>query len=126
MTVDDDQVTQPSFVFCGEESEVASNLPPPVLSNPSSPVAGTYHSSSPDPDPDPENNPPEDPWFPFLSKPHMQLCLLYHGSHRKNMDQVSLQAIMDILKVCVLLLVANVTILDILGVCSRYDLLPLS
>ena len=128
MTVDDDQVTQPSIVHPGEESEVASNLPPPVLSNPSIPVAGTYHSSSPDPDPDPdpENNPPEDPWFPFLSKPHMQLCLLYHGSHRKNMDQVSLQAIMDILKVCVLLLVASVTILDISGVCSRYHLLPLS
>ena len=98
MAVDDHQVTQPRIVHCGEESEVALNLPSPVLSNPSSPVVGPYHSS---PDQDPENNPPEDPWFPFLSKPHMQLCLLYHGSHRKNMDQVTLQAIMDILKVCV-------------------------
>ena len=126
MTVEDDQVTLPSIVHCGEESEVALNLPSPVLSNPSTPVAGTHHSSSPDPDPDPENDPPEDPWFPFLSKPHMQLCLLYHGSHRKNMDQVTLQAIMDILKVCVLLLAASVLILDISGVCSRYHLLSLS
>ena len=84
MAVDDDQVTQPRIVHCGggEESEVALNLPSPVLSNPSSPVVGPYHSS---PDQDPENNPPEDPWFPFLSKPHMQLC-----ASNKNIAQVEL------------------------------------
>ena len=30
----------------------------------------------------PDSPPPQDQWFPFMSKPHMQLCLLYHGSHR--------------------------------------------
>ena len=40
MAVDDDQVTQPRIVHCVEESEVALNLPSPVLSNPSSPVVG--------------------------------------------------------------------------------------
>ena len=42
-------------------------------------------SVSPHSSPNPPVAPPppfQEPWYPFLSKPHMLLCLLYHGSHR--------------------------------------------
>ena len=52
----------------------------------SSPGPGFPDSSPgpgvPDSSPDPGVHLPQEPWFPFLLKPHMQLCLLYHGSHR--------------------------------------------
>ena len=99
MAVDADEDTQPLLVPCGDGSVVAY-LSSPVLSHQSGPPIDSDDPSF-SPQPDPVHSPPEDPWFPFLSKPHMQLCLLYHGSHRKNLDQVSLQAVMDILKVSV-------------------------
>ena len=53
-----------------------------------------------DPD-DPEELPPQEPWFPWRSKCHFYLTVLYHGSHRRNMDQQTLRAVMDILRIYV-------------------------
>ena len=39
-----------------------------------------------------------DPWFPFRSRIHYFLIILYHGSHRKNFDQETLEMIMEITK----------------------------
>ena len=72
---DDASLTTPSVPVFASYSLAADELTcppspqPASTSPPSSPVL-----SSPDP--------PQDPWYPFLSKVHMQLCLLYHGSHR--------------------------------------------
>ena len=72
---DDASLTTPSVPVIASYSLAADELTcppspqPASTSPPSSPVM-----SSPDP--------PQDPWYPFLSKVHMQLCLLYHGSHR--------------------------------------------
>ena len=102
-------------------------IPDPSPPEPCSSVSATDpHSSpsvppapsppSPALSPEPQVHQPQEPWFPFLSKPHMQLCLLYHGSHRyvwyklcctdsnyvfilrKNIDQITFQCIMDIMK----------------------------
>ena len=43
----------------------------------------------------------EDSWYPFKSRLHCQLVLLYHGSHRKNVDLVTFRAFISILKVWV-------------------------
>ena len=55
---------------------------------PSSPGLPHQH---PDPDPD--------PWYPFRSRVHCQLVLLFMGSHRKNIDLITFQAFMSVLKV---------------------------
>ena len=99
MTVDAAEDTQLPTAHCGDVGDANINLLSSELSHHSSPPLHSDPSASPYPESDREDMPAEDRWFPFLSKPHMQLCLLYHGSHRKNMDQVSLRAIMDILKV---------------------------
>ena len=56
-------------------------------------------------DPDPGSQPGcsehEEPWFPWKSRAHFYLTVLYHGSHRRNIDQTTLRAIMDILKIYV-------------------------
>ena len=53
--------------------------------------------------PDTESPPGEhlEPWFPWMSRVHFYLTVLYHGSHRRNIDQVTLKVIMDILKIYV-------------------------
>ena len=38
-------------------------------------------------------------WHPFQNKVTAQLVLLYHGSHRRNLDLVTFRAFMTILKV---------------------------
>ena len=57
-------------------------------------------------DPPDNNSPPDspqgqDPWYPWLSRCHYYLSVLYHGSHRRNMDKETLRAVMDIMKVYV-------------------------
>ena len=42
---------------------------------------------------------PENDWHPFKSRVHCQLVLLYHGSHRRNIDLVTFRAFMEILEV---------------------------
>ena len=64
--------------------------PPGEQSDPSSP-----------PSHDPSSPPSQDPWFPFKSRAHFYMTTLYHGSHRRNFDQQTLQAILDILRVYV-------------------------
>ena len=53
------------------------------------------------PPPDPGSPQPENSWFPWRSRCHYYLTVLYHGSHRRNFDLETLRAIMDILKVYV-------------------------
>ena len=38
-------------------------------------------------------------WHPFVNRAHAQLVMLYHGSHRRNCDQVTFRAFMTILRV---------------------------
>ena len=40
----------------------------------------------------------EHSWHPFYSRVHCQLVLLYHGSHRKNIDLVTFKAFLTIMK----------------------------
>ena len=47
------------------------------------------------------NQSKEDSWYPWSSRCHYYLTVLYHGSHRRNIDKNTLIAIMDILKVYV-------------------------
>ena len=47
------------------------------------------YGPEPDPDTGNESNPP-DPWFPFKSRAHFYMTVLYHGSHRRNFDQNTL------------------------------------
>ena len=42
-----------------------------------------------------------EPWYPWLSRIHYYLTVLYHGSHRRNMDQATLRALMDIFRIYV-------------------------
>ena len=44
-------------------------------------------------------DPPIDDWHPFLSRVHCQLVLLYHGSHRRNLDLITFRAYLQVLKV---------------------------
>ena len=37
-------------------------------------------------------------WHPFKSRVHCQLVMLYHGSHRRNIDMVTFRAFLEILK----------------------------
>ena len=55
---------------------------PPSSSPPDACSLSALPSPSPPDSPPGLANQPQDPWFPFLSKPHMQLCLMYDGSHR--------------------------------------------
>ena len=76
------------------ETEDAQDSNPPETGNedaPLQPESPTVPFNFDLPSSEPSTSPPDqafpnlenaDPWFPFLSKPHMQLCLLYHGSHR--------------------------------------------
>ena len=68
---------------------------------------GSIHNTSengpdsPDP-PDLNVNVNADPggeWHPFRSRVHCQLVLLYQSSHRRNVDQITFRAFMEILKV---------------------------
>ena len=60
----------------------------------------TMFGDSPDIDVDgPQPSP--NPWHPFLSRLHCQLVLLYHGSHRKNIDLVTFRAFLSVLRVWV-------------------------
>ena len=54
-------------------------------------------------DPADLNSPPpeQDPWYPWLSRAHYYLSVLYHGSHRRNFDTETLRAVMDIMKMYV-------------------------
>jgi len=58
------------------------------------------HGPEPDPDTGNESNPP-DPWFPFKSRAHFYMTVLYHGSHRRNFDQNTLRAILDVFRLYV-------------------------
>ena len=57
--------------------------------------------NSPDP-PDENVNLNVEPggeWHPFHSRVHCQLVLLYQSSHRRNVDQITFRAFMEVLKV---------------------------
>jgi hypothetical protein len=43
----------------------------------------------------------QDPWFPFKSRAHFYMVLIYHGSHQKNFDQATLHVILDVFKMYV-------------------------
>ena len=43
----------------------------------------------------------QDPWFPFKSRAHFYMVLIYHGSHQKNFDQATLRVILDVFKIYV-------------------------
>ena len=43
----------------------------------------------------------DNPWFPWLSRSHFYLTVLYHGSHNRKISQTILRAFMDILKIYV-------------------------
>ena len=78
----------------------------------SDPLSDSLPDPLPNPQPNPLPNPlpnPDDPesdWHPFRSRVHCQLVLLYHGSHRRNVDLVTFGAFMQILKVSVLIYMA--------------------
>ena len=51
---------------------------------------------------DPDTTPSsQDPWFPFKSRAHFYLTVLYNGSHRRNFDVETLKAILDIFRIYV-------------------------
>lgn len=48
------------------------------------------------------DNPELDPggdWHPFKSRIHCQLVMIFHSSHRRNVDLVTFRAFMHVLKV---------------------------
>lgn len=65
-----------------QEPSASSSVVSEIVQHFSPPPDDSTRSSSPPSSSPPQGLPLQDPWFPFLSKPHMQLCLLYHGSHR--------------------------------------------
>ena len=74
--------------------------------NESGDLRGSQQSNRQNESGDPHSSPPHiplqqpnDDWHPFKSRVHCQLVLLYHGSHRRNIDLVTFRAFMEILEV---------------------------
>ena len=88
--------TSPHRSSSPRTSSPASSLDPAVPQ----PASPSRSSNSDDTDglPGPMNQGQND-WHPFLSRVHYQLVMLYHGSHRRNVDLVTFRAYMQVLKV---------------------------
>ena len=99
---DEIQLRPPSSIHVRVSNPDPATVQDPAIDRgiPSDPAADQDTSSDPESDNGGiQQNIVPDPWYPFKSRAHCQLVILYQGSHRKMVDLVTFQAFMSVLKV---------------------------